>query len=59
MEKPEQVEDEVVSDENCPHHVTWKVSIFKELFQDYMSNVNLKYGLCTLVFDGYNSISTK
>ena len=84
MEKPEQVEDEGVSDENCPedltsqedidksnaskylldggavpHHVTWKVSIFKELFQDYISNVNLKYGLCTLVFDGYNSISTK
>ena len=41
------------------HHVTWKGSTFKEVVQDYISYVNFKYGLCTVVFDGYESISTK
>ena len=83
-EETEQVEDEGVSDENCPedltsqedidksnaskfvldwgallHDVTWKGSTFKEVVQDYISYVNQKYGLCTVVFDGYESISTK
>ena len=41
------------------HHVTWKGSTFKDVVQDYISYVNSEYGLCTVVFSGYSSRSTK
>ena len=41
------------------HHVPWKGLTFKDVAQDYISYVNSKYGLYTVVFDGYNSRSTK
>ena len=41
------------------HRVIWHGSTFDDVIQQYCEFINSKYGLCSIVFDGYKKQTTK